>query len=220
MTTRVLLVDDHDIVREGVGLLLQERGRSLGIEVVALLSTAEEALDFVRREPVDVVFLDLRLPGMPGEEAVRRLLAIRPELRILMLSGTASGPLPRRVLNDGAVGYLTKGSGIDEMIKAVQTVMTGGRYISQEVAADLVFSDLPGSASEMASQLSNRELQILRLLAEGLTPKEIASQLNLSPQTVSTYKKRLNQKLNTRTTVDLLRVAMEYGLIEQPGQGC
>ncbi len=214
---RILLVDDHDLVREGIGLLLQERGASAGCEVVGAVSTAEEALDFVRRNPVDVVFLDLRLPGMSGEEAVRRLLAIRPELRILMLSVTATGPLPRRALNDGAVGYLTKGCSVDEMIHAVRKVMDGGRYISQEVAADLVFSDLPGSGEEMASQLSNRELQILKLLAEGMTPKEIAAHLSLSPQTVSTYKKRLNQKLNTRSTVELLRVAMEYGLIEQPG---
>ncbi len=211
--TKVLLVDDHRLVREGIRSLLEETAPAEKIDVIGSASTGEEAMRVMEEDTPDIVLLDLKLPGLPGDEVMRHLLAQYPETKVIILTATTSGPIAKKILGDGASGFISKDSGLPEVIKAIHAVMEGERYVSSDVAQQLALSNL-GGQDQVIEQLSSRELQILQLIADGLKNQQIAERLSLSPKTVSTYKKRMTAKLHARSTVELLRIAIQYGLVD------
>jgi two-component system invasion response regulator UvrY len=144
---------------------------------------------------------------------MRHLLAQYPETKVIILTATTSGPIAKKILSDGASGFISKDSGLPEVIKAIHAVMEGERYVSSDVAQQLALSNL-GGQDQVIEQLSSRELQILQLIADGLKNQQIAERLSLSPKTVSTYKKRMTAKLHAKSTVELLRIAIQYGLVD------
>lgn len=211
--TKVLLVDDHRLVRDGIRSLLEESASAETIEVVGTASTGEEAMRMMEVETPDIVLLDFKLPGLPGDEVMRHLLALYPGLRVIILTAVTSGPIAKKILDDGASGFISKDSGLPEVIKAIDAVMKGERYVSSDIAQQLALANLEGR-DKVIEQLSSRELQILQLLADGLKNHQIAERLSLSPKTVSTYKKRMNAKLHAKTTVELLRIAIQHELVD------
>jgi len=210
---KVLLVDDHRLVREGIRSLLEETAPAEQIDVIGSASTGEEAMRVMEEDTPDIVLLDLKLPGLPGDEVMRHLLAQYPGIKVIILTATTSGPIAKKVLGDGASGFISKDSGLPEVIKAINAVMEGERYVSSDVAQQLALSNL-GGQDQVIEQLSSRELQILQLIADGLKNQHIAERLSLSPKTVSTYKKRMTAKLHAKSTVELLRIAIQYGLVD------
>jgi two-component system invasion response regulator UvrY len=210
---KVLLVDDHRLVREGIRSLLEETAPAEKIEVIGSASTGEEAMQLMEKDTPDIVLLDLKLPGLPGDEVMRHLLALYPKIKVIILTATTSGPIAKKILGDGASGFVSKDSGLPEVIKAIHAVMEGERYVSSEVAQQLALSNL-GGQDQVIEQLSSRELQILQLIADGLKNQQIAERLSLSPKTISTYKKRMTAKLHAKSTVELLRIAIQYGLVD------
>ncbi len=212
---RVLIVDDHDLVRTGIRRLLEDRKQSDGIEVVGEADSGESALEAVRSLAPDVILMDVNMPGIGGLEAMRRILLHDSAPRVIVVTVHSRGPFPRRLLEAGAVGYLTKGCHIDEMIQAIRTVHQGGKHISPDIAQQLALSMLPGADESPFDRLSQREMQILLMITQGHRPQVISDKLCLSPKTVSTYKSRLHDKLNVANDVEMIRLAIQHGLIEQ-----
>lgn len=209
---RVVLVDDHQLVRCGIRRILDEAAE---IEVVAEAADGESAMAEVRRLRPDVVLLDVHMPGVGGLEATTRLLRIDPELRIIALTVHVDEPYPSRLLGAGALGYLTKGCDEAEIIRAIHSVMRGRRYISDEIARQMALSGLDGHAANPFERLSRREVQVMLMVTEGRRLQEISDRLCLSPKTVSTYRYRLYDKLGVSNDVELTRLAIRHGLLDQ-----
>lgn len=207
---RVALVDDHALVRRGVMRLLADMP---GVEVVGEGRTGEDALALVRREEPDVLLLDVTMPGMSGIEVTRRVQRAVPEVRIIALSIHADGPFPACMMDLGASGYLTKGCDAKEMLKAIQRVHQGHRYVSADVAQNMVLKQISGQESPMGA-LAPRELEVMLMLSEGQTLHEISDRLCVSPKTVSTYRTRIMRKLGTSSNVELTHLAFRHGLIQ------
>ncbi len=209
---RVLLVDDHDLVRTGIRRLLED---TEGIEVVGEARSGEEAITVAQTTCPEVVLMDVNMPGMGGLEATRKLLRQNPALKIIVVSVHVDGLVPKRLLEAGAVGYLTKGCSAEEVVLAVRTVQRGQRYISRDVAQILALGTLAGGPSAMDT-LSEREMQVLLKITQGRSIQEIADVLFLSPKTVSTYRSRILKKLGAHSDVELTHLALRHGIIE-PG---
>jgi len=207
---RVMLVDDHDLIRYGLRRLL---GDQSGIEVIAEADSGEKALELVRKEKPDVVLMDVNMPGIGGFEATSRICQTHPQSRVIVLTVHSDGPLPKRILEAGAVGYLTKGCPVEEMVEAIQKVHTGKRYIAPTIAQQMALSMLPGEES-LIDTLSQRELQVLIMISEGMRTNQISDMLSLSPKTVSTYRKRLHEKLDVSNDVEMMHLAIKHGLLE------
>lgn len=206
---RVLLADDHQLVRDGLKGIL---GAASGIEVTGEAASGDEALALVRARAFDVALLDLSMPGLSGIDLIKRLRLERPELRILVLSMHGEQQYATRALKAGAAGYLTKDTAAEQLVSALRRVAGGGVAISEATAASLLASARGGDVP-LHSLLSDREFEVFRLLAAGRTPTEIAERLHLSVKTVSTHKARLQQKLNVASTAELVRYALEHGLL-------
>lgn len=207
---RVLLVDDHPLVRRG----LREMLTAAGITVVAEAARSEEVLPALGAHPCDIVLLDLSLPGRGGIEVLGDINESYPRVRVLVVSTHAESAYAVRAMRAGAAGYVTKTSAPEEIVAAVQAVAATGRYISDAVAgalADFAREDRPGPAHE---QLSDREMEVFRLLTRGRTVSEIAADLSLNVKTVSTYHSRLKQKLGAGGSADLVRYAIENHLFD------
>lgn len=207
---KVLLVDDHDLVRTGIRRLLED---VRGIRVVGEADSGEEAISQVRLKGPDVVLMDVTMPGIGGMEATRKLVAEDPNLKVIVCTIHTDSPFPHHLLQAGASGYVTKGSSVDEMVKAIREVHGGGRYISPEVATDVATSKYPDGASPFET-LSHREMQLMLMLIQGQSQGQIAETLHLSPKTVSTYRHRLFQKLEVRTEAELTHLAGRYGMLD------
>jgi DNA-binding NarL/FixJ family response regulator len=208
---RVLICDDHPIVRKGLKDILQQEGPAVTVGEAA---SVQDALDLGRKQQWDAVVLDITMPGRSGLELLKQLREERPNLPVLVLSVHPAEQYALRVLRAGASGYLTKESAPDELLTAVRRIVRGGRYISPSVGETLA-ADLGRPADELPHQsLSDREFEILRLVASGKRPSEIADELHLSVKTVSTYRARVLQKLNLRTTAQLMRYAIKHGLVD------
>ncbi len=207
----VLLVDDHELVRTGIKRLLDDVH---DIKVMAEASSGEDAITMVRDNRPDVVLMDVSMPGIGGLEATRRLLTMDPELPVIIVTVHTDDPFPSRLLQAGAVGYLSKGTSVDEMVQAIQDVYEGKRYISPEIAQKLALSMLPGNDASPFDKLSQRELQVLYMLIQGDKVQTISDKLCLSPKTVSTYRSRLFDKLGVRNDAELTRLAMRYGMLD------
>ncbi len=209
---RVLLVDDHAVVRRGVRELLGEAFPSCTFEEAG---TGEEALALVRTAPYDIVILDISMPRRAGIDALKEIQLERPTLPVLVLSQHAEEQYAIRALRSGAAGYLTKECAPDELVKAVRKTIAGGKYVSEalgeRLAQGLSPSAPPGAPHE---RLSDRELQVLRILALGKAVKEIAAELSLSEKTISTYRTRILTKTGMKSNAELMRYALQAGLVE------
>ncbi|MDH3715566.1 MAG: response regulator [Gammaproteobacteria bacterium] len=205
----VLIVDDHEVVRLGIRRLLEEAGFS-----VTEADSGEAALQLIRQDVrTRVVLMDIQMPGMGGLEATRRMLACTPGNRIIILTAIADGPLPRTLLKAGAHGYLTKGCSVDEMTRAIRRVAAGERYVSGQVAQSLALSLVDGEGESPFDLLSRRELQFVMLLSQGLRNSAIAKTMNVSSKTVSTYRARASTKLGVSSEAQMIRLALEHGVV-------
>lgn len=213
LAIRVMIVDDHDLVRHGFKSLL---GASKGIDVIATASSGEEAIRFCREheDGIDIILMDVSMPGIGGIEATHRISKSWPQIGIIIVTVHNDGPLPKQLLNGGAKGYLTKGNGVEEMIAAIRDVYAGKHYIAKEIAQQLALSVLPGEINPL-DQLSRRETQVLMMIAQGTKTQEISHILSLSPKTISTYRARLYEKLNVSSDIEMLHLAMKYGVFDE-----
>lgn len=207
----VMLVDDHDLVRTGIKLMLDDVS---GIKVVAEASSGEEAVKLGRDLKPHVVLMDVKMPGIGGFEATRKLIRIDPDVKVLVVSTCENDVYPSRLLQVGAAGYLTKGSSMDEMVKAIRAVHAGQRYISPEIASRLAFKHVTDQEDSPFETLSERELQVMLMITKGMKVQDIAEKLHLSPKTVNSYRYRIFEKLNVKNDVELTLLAIRHGLIE------
>lgn len=207
---KVLLVDDHELVRTGIRRLIDDIN---GLEVVGEVETGEAAVDFSHNEHVDVVLMDLNMPGIGGMEATRRLIARDKHLKIIVVTIHDSEPFPQQLFKAGAMGYLTKGCNIEEIVHAIKEVFYGRRYVSVDIAQKMAMNIQPEDENPF-DKLSQREMQVMMMSMQGMKGQKISEQLNLSPKTISTYRYRLFDKLNVSNDVELTRLAMQYGLID------
>ncbi|HZP11400.1 MAG TPA: response regulator [Nevskiaceae bacterium] len=213
---RVMLVDDHRLVRAGLKRVLSEMP---DIEVVAEAGTGEEALDLAKKQSPDVVLMDVNMPGMGGLETTRRLVARMPQVKVIAVSMHLEEPYPSRMLEAGAAGYISKDSAADEVATAIRRVQSGGHYVAADVAGNLAASLIKGgSGSAPFEQLSQRETQVMLMVTKGYSTQAISDRLCLSPKTVSTYRYRLFEKLGVTNDVELTRLAMRYGLLDEKSE--
>lgn len=206
---KVLLVDDHTVVRNGVRLMLSA---ATEIRVAGEAAGASEALRLVESEHFDVALVDIALPGKNGLELLKSLRVVQPELKVLMLSTYSEEIYALRALKIGAAGYLTKDSPTATLIEAVRKVAAGGKYVSSSLAEKFA-SMLMGKGTASHETLSNRELEVLKLLARGETLVGIGEKLHLSPKTVTTYRTRILEKIGVSSNAELARYAIENGLL-------
>lgn len=207
----VLVVDDHDLIRLGICRLLDDVP---DIIVVAQASSGEEAITLVRKLAPDVVFMDIRMPGIGGLEATQRILAKHPDTKVIVVSAFNDEVYPAVLLKAGASGYITKTTDSEEIKVAVQTVLSGKVYISPQLAQMLVVNGLSLDAKSPLSVLSQRELQIAELITRGKRANEVAETLSISPKTINTYKYRIYEKLGVTNDVELTLAAVKYGLVD------
>jgi two-component system, NarL family, uhpT operon response regulator UhpA len=206
---RILVADDHAVVRRGLRHIF-----AMSPEVVIAAEAVDgvDVLEKLRTTPVDVLLMDVSMPGTDAVELVKRVKAERPGLAVLVHSMHAEGPVAARMLKAGASGYITKDSEPEQLVGALRKVAAGGRYIGAELAEKLAFGD--GAARPLHELLSDRESQVFVQLASGKTLKAIARDLHLSPKTASTYKTRVMQKLKVASDAELVRYAVAHQLIK------
>lgn len=210
MTIRVFLLDDHALVRVGMRMILSGE---TDIEVVGEADNGEEALPQIRRLKPDVVLCDLHLPGLSGLEITERIVRGQDGTRVIVVSVLEDGPMPKRLLEAGASGYVGKGGDATELLRAVRDVARGKRYLAAGIAQNLALYGLDGGNSPFDA-LSPRELEIAMLLIQGLRQDDIATRLSLSPKTVNTHKSRLFEKLDIHDTIALARLAAQHGIAD------
>ena len=208
---KVLVADDHAVVRRGLLQILEEVP---AIAVAGEASTGRQVLQAVQSERYDVLVLDIAMPDGGGLEVLYQLQTLKPDLPVLILSMYGERQYALRALKAGAAGYLTKESAPDELVTAVLKVAGGGRYVSQSLAEELADALGGELESEPHEALSDREYQVMCLLAAGNTVTEIATQLSLSVKTISTYRARLMTKLNLKNTSEIVRYALQRGLAD------
>ena len=207
----VLLVDDHELVRTGIEALLNASG---DITVVGMAKSGEEAVDAMATLPADVVLMDVNMPGIGGIEACRRILQDSIEVKIIAVSVNNDGPIPQQLFKLGVLGFISKDSPVDELINAIRKVMAGDRYLSADVANNLATQGLPGYYESPFAKLSRRESEVVNLILQGKSIKEMSEMLILSDKTVNTYRHRLYDKLNIKNDVELTRLAFKYGHLD------
>jgi len=208
---RVLIADDHPIVRRG---LMEILVRELKGAVCGEAGNAQQLLSEVQSHDWDLVILDMSMPGRSGLDVLRDLKGLRPKLPVLVLSMHPEDQLGRRMLRAGASGYMNKESAPEELIKAIRKVLAGGRYVSAALAEKLAL-DLSGDAAQRPHErLSDRELEVLRMIGLGRTVSQIAEELHLGVTTVSTYRARVLEKMNMTTTAELMHYALSNRLAE------
>ncbi len=211
---RVLLVDDHEIVRTGLKLLL----KAGEIEIIAEANSGEEAIRLAKQIKPDVILMDFNMPGIGGFEATIRLLRNDPNSRILIVSCQTDDVIPVRVLNSGASGFISKKADEKELINAIHTVAEGKRYFDAAMADQLALQNVVPKKSCQLFDLTDREFQILLMVARGISVDEIAKKLFLSNKTVNGYRGTIFRKLGVKTDVEATRVAIGHGLIDVASQ--
>jgi len=207
----VLLTDDHVLVRSGIKRLLED---SKQVKIIGEADSGEDSIKMAQELNPDVILMDVNMPGIGGVEACRRILQRNPEQKIIVLTVHNEKTFPKRMLEIGAKGYLTKECGVDEMLNAIRQVYQGGAYIAPSIAQQLALSLLPGNENNPIDRLSRREFQVMLMISHGLTNAEISDKLCLSPKTISTYRLRLLDKLGAQNEVDLIKIAVEQGIVE------
>jgi two-component system invasion response regulator UvrY len=207
---RILVIDDHAIVRRGMVALLQEHFHEIEVGEAA---NAKDGMDLVKEAKWDLVIVDISMPGRNGLDMIEDLKHFQPSLPILVMSSHAEKDYALRSLKSGSSGYVSKQSAPETLISAVNQVLSGRRFISPafaEILAGAMTGDAPGASHET---LSNRELQVLQLIATGRTIKEISVDLTLSEKTVATYRSRIAEKMGLSSNVELTRYAIQHGLV-------
>lgn len=206
---RVFVLDDHALVRAGLRLILAGQ---TDIEVVGEAASGEEGLPLIRKLKPDVVLCDLHLPGVSGLEITDRIVRAGAGVRVIIVSVQEDGPLPRRLLDAGASGYLGKACPAEELLRAVRDVARGKRYLGVEMAQRMALGG--GERRSPFDALSPREFEVAMMLCRGLRPDDIARNLSLSPKTVATHKARLLDKVGVSDVVAMARLASQFGLID------
>ena len=208
---KICVVDDHAVVREGLKRIIAENP---GMAVTAEAGDGHEALKVIQTEPCDVVLLDLTMPNRNGLDVLKQLHSESPRLPVLVLSMHSEDQYAVRVLRAGAAGYLTKESAPAKLVQAIRKVVRGGKYVSPTLAEKLVY-DLDSKSSKAPHEvLSDREYQVLCMIASGKTVTMIAEELALSVKTISTYRVRILEKLNMKNNAELTRYAIKEGLVD------
>jgi len=208
---RIMLADDHAVVRSGLRRMLEQVP---SFHVVAKADSGEQAYQLFTDNLPDIAVLDLSMPGMGGLEAIRRILSRHAHARLLVFSMHENASFATQALKAGARGYVSKTGAHDELIVAVQEIIRGKTYISPAVAQKIALQSLVGQDSQL-QQLSSREFEVFRLLAEGKGTDEVGEILRISQKTVANYHTIIKQKLGITTSVELIRMAMRYGVISE-----
>lgn len=212
MVIKLMLADDHDLVRTGLRRLLDDVEL---IQVVAEVTSGEEAIQALRDTAVDVILMDINMPGMGGLEATRKILHKYPQIKVIIVTMNEDEVFAQRLLKAGAAGYLTKGCKITEITHAIREVMANKRYITPQIAQQLALADLKSEEERSPfTDLSERELQVMMMIMEGRKVNEISETLCLSPKTISTYRQRLFTKLNISSDVELARLVLRHGVLQ------
>lgn len=211
----VLVVDDHELVRSGITRMLADNP---DIEVIGEAASGEDAIETVRANRPDIVLMDIRMPGIGGLEATRKILRLDDSIRVIVVTACADDPYPTRVMQAGATAYITKGADIDEMVRAIRKAHSGQRYISPEIAQKMALKQLGGDAEDqdesLFDRLSERELQIAMMVVDCQKVQDISDKLCLSPKTVNSYRYRIFEKLEISSDVELALMAVRFGLLD------
>lgn len=207
---KLLLVDDHELVRTGIRRILED---ITDFAVVGEVNNGEDAVKFCRNHAPDLVLMDMSMPGIGGLEATKQILRFSENTRVIVLSVHKENPIPAKVMQMGAFGYLTKDSEPGEMIKAIYKVAAGQKYVSPDIAQQIALGQLNLNDSNPFEQLSERELEITLMLTKGARVPDIAVYLNISTKTVNTYRYRMFEKLNVSSDVELTHLALRNKLI-------
>jgi len=207
---RLLITDDHAVVRQGLKEILASKFPQASFGEA---ETAQQALDRVQEVKWDVVLLDITMPGRSGLDVLKDLKAARPEMRILIWTMHPEEQFAVQALKAGADGYLTKRFAADEVVNAINRLLAGGKYVSPSLAEKLATAIQIGAEHPLHEKLSTREFEVLRMVAGGKSAKEIAAELGVSAQTVSTYRSRIFAKMRLRTNAELTQYAVAQGLV-------
>jgi len=208
----VLVVDDHDLVRTGISRMLADIS---GLQVIGQADSGEDAIRKAWELKPDVVLMDVKMPGIGGLEATRKLLRSYPDLKVIAVTICEEDPFPTRLLQAGAAGYLTKGAALEEMVQAIRMVFGGQRYISPQIAQQLALKSFQPQLSESPFDLlSEREIQIALMIANCQKVQSISDKLCLSPKTVNTYRYRIFEKLSITSDVELALLAVRHGMVD------
>lgn len=208
---KLLLVDDHEIVRTGIRRILEDIH---DFKVIGEVQNGEDAIKFCRSHSPDVVLMDMNMPGIGGLEATKQIIHYAQDSRVIVLSVHKENPIPARVMQLGAYGYLTKSAEPKEMINAIRKVAAGQRYIAPDIAQQIAIGQLNLKETNPFEQLSKRELEITIMLTKGSRVPDIANQLNISAKTVNTYRYRMFEKLRVGSDVELTHLALRHNLID------
>ena len=212
MPKKILVVDDHHLIRMGIS---QTLGKIPDVKVIGEAEDGESAIENTRKLKPDVVFMDIKMPGIGGLEATRRILAAEQRVKIIVVSAFADDVYPSALLNAGAAGYITKNADADEIAAAISSVLSDNVYVSPVLAQAMVRTQLNTKVETSPfSQLSGRELQVTELITKGKRPQEIADQLNVSPKTINTYKQRVFEKVGVSNDVELTLFAVRFNLVD------
>jgi len=207
----VLVVDDHELVRSGISRLLTD---AKGIEVVGEAASGEEAVQFAKEHSPDIILMDIRMPGIGGLEATRKITRHNPDVQVIAVTACDDNPYATRLLQAGAAGYITKGADADEMVRAIMKVKSGQKYISPEIAQRMALKPFQQDQTSPFDDLSEREMQITLMIVGCQKVAEISEKLFLSPKTVNSYRYRIFEKLEIDSDVELTLLAMRHGLVD------
>lgn len=207
---KVLLVDDHSVVRMGFKMLIEAES---DMEVISEAESGEDGIKVFKELKPDLVVMDITMPGIGGLESIERILAYDKNAKILVLSAHEDSVHPKRVLNAGALGYLTKRSAAEELIKAIRSVYSGKKFLEADIAQQMAITQLSGENNPV-EVLSDREFEVFMALAKGKSTNEIAETMHLSPRTVGTHLYNIKQKLNANNSAEITLIAIRCGLLE------
>ncbi len=212
MMISLLLVDDHALFRSGMRSVLDG---AEDIDVVAEAASGEEAVEYVRNTPPDLVLMDVNMPGIGGIEATRKIVHVNPDIGVIAVTALSGDPFPNQLLDAGARGYLSKGCDAEELFEAIRAVAQGRHYLSTEVAQKLALGRFAKqSEASPLNKLSPRELQVMLMIVKGQSNQAISDALFLSPKTISTYRHRLYDKLGVENDVELTHFAIRHNIID------
>lgn len=207
----LLIVDDHDLVRIGLKRLLND---VKGFKIAGEAVSGEEAVLLAKSLKPDVVLMDVSMSGIGGIEATRKILRSSPSIKILVITSHTEEPFPSNMLKAGALGYITKHANLEEMVQAIRTVYAGQRYLSSAIANKVSLKRVSDKGTAIFNELSEREMQIMLLVTQGMRIQDVADKLCLSPKTVNSYRYRLYEKLGVASDVELTHLAIRHGVID------
>lgn len=208
----ILLVDDHELVRTGIKRILET---VRGMSIMGELDSGEAAFQFCRNEQPDIVLMDMNMPGIGGIEAMKKIIRYCPDVKVIILTMYAEEPIPSKVMQNGAHGFLKKDTSPENLINAIKQVNVGQRFLPPDIAQQMALSQFNGVDTERPFEaLSERELQIMLMITKGQKVQDIATQLNLSSKTVNSYRYRMFEKLNIGNDVELTHLAIRFGMLD------